>query len=37
MSKKDFHYNIDDIDSRGALFNLIFGERSGRKKLSSET
>lgn len=28
---KKIHYNIDKIDERGALFNLIWGERSNGK------
>lgn len=31
MSKKIVHYNLDEIDSYGANFNLIWGERSNGK------
>ena len=30
-NKKDVHYNLDNIDKEGALFNLIYGERSNGK------
>ena len=29
--KKQIHYNLDEIDSKGARFNLIYGERSNGK------
>lgn len=31
MSKKQIHYNIDNIDKEGANFNLIYGEKSNGK------
>lgn len=31
MSKKIIHYNLDPIDSEGANFNIIWGERSNGK------
>lgn len=31
MSKEIVHYSIDDIDKKGALFNIIWGERSNGK------
>lgn len=31
MSKEIVHYSIDDIDKHGALFNIIWGERSNGK------
>ena len=31
MSKEIVHYSIDDIDKQGALFNIIWGERSNGK------
>lgn len=31
MSKEIVHYSIDEIDKEGALFNLIWGERSNGK------
>lgn len=30
-NKKDVHYNLDNIDKEGALFNIIYGERSNGK------
>lgn len=30
-NKKEVHYNLDNIDKEGALFNLIYGERSNGK------
>ena len=36
-NKKVIHYNLDKIDAIGARFNLIYGERSNRKELSSKT
>ena len=33
---KQIHYNIDRITEEHAIINLIFGEKSNRKKLSSE-
>lgn len=37
MNKKQIHYNLDNIDKIGARFNIIYGERSNREKLSIET
>lgn len=37
MSTKQVHYNIDNISKENANFNLIYGEKSNREKLSSET
>ena len=37
MSIKQIHYNIDNISKEKANINLIFGEKSNRKKLSSKT
>ena len=31
MSQKVIHYNLDEIDKKGALINLIYGERSNGK------
>ena len=31
MSRKIVHYSIDEIDSKGANVNLIWGERSNGK------
>lgn len=31
MSKEIVHYSIDEIDKKGALFNIIWGERSNGK------
>ena len=31
IKQDDIHYNIDNIDSKNALFNLILGEKSGGK------
>lgn len=31
MAKKKIHYNLDNIDSIGARFNIIYGERSNGK------
>ena len=31
MSKKQIHYNIDNIDKEDAIFNLIYGEKSNGK------
>ena len=31
MSKEIVHYSMDDIDKKGALFNIIWGERSNGK------
>lgn len=31
MSQKIIHYNLDEIDKKGALINLIYGERSNGK------
>lgn len=28
---KQIHYNLDDIDSKGATYNLIYGEKSNGK------
>ena len=36
MQKKLIRYNLDNIDKLGARFNIIFGERSNREKLSIE-
>lgn len=36
MSKKQIHYNIDNILKEDANFNLIYGEKSNRQKLSSK-
>lgn len=30
-NQKSTHYNLDEIDKQGALFNLIYGERSNGK------
>ena len=30
-NKKEVHYNLDTIDKEGALFNIIYGERSNGK------
>ena len=37
MNLKQIHYNMDDILKENAIFNLIYGEKSNRKKLSSKT
>lgn len=37
MATKQVHYNIDNISKENANFNLIYGEKSNREKLSSET
>lgn len=37
MDAKQIHYNIDEISKLNADINLIFGEKSNRKKLSSKT
>lgn len=37
MSRIQIHYNLDNIDKQNANFNLIYGEKSNRKKLSSKT
>lgn len=37
MSTKQVHYNIDNISEEKAIINLIYGEKSNREKLSSET
>lgn len=31
MSKKQIHYNIDNIDKEDAIFNIIYGEKSNGK------
>lgn len=31
MAKQEIHYNLDPIDSLGARFNIIYGERSNGK------
>ena len=31
IKQDNIHYNIDNIDSKNALFNLILGEKSGGK------
>lgn len=31
MSLKQVHYNLDKIESKGAIFNIIFGEKSNGK------
>ena len=36
MSQKVIHYNLDEIDKKGALINLIYGERSNEKLLFDE-
>lgn len=36
MASKQVHYNIDNISKEFANFNLIYGEKSNRKKLSSK-
>lgn len=35
MSNKQIHYNMDNIEKENANINLIYGEKSNRKKLSS--
>lgn len=37
MSKKQIHYNIDNIDKEDAIFNLIYRRKVKWEKLSSET
>ena len=37
MANKQIHYNIDNIDKLDANFNLIYGEKSNRKIISSKT
>lgn len=37
MGKIQIHYNIDNIDKENANYNIIYGEKSNREKLSSKT
>ena len=36
MGKIQIHYNIDNIDKENANYNIIYGEKSNREKLSSK-
>lgn len=36
MNNKQVYYNIDTIRNKKCIYNLIFGEKSNRKIISSE-
>ena len=37
MSIKQVHYDISPLLSKNAIFNIIYGEKSNREIVSSET
>ena len=37
MSKKQIHYNIDNIDKENAIFNIIYRGKIKWEKLPSKT
>lgn len=36
MSNKQIHYNMDNIESKGATYNLIYRRKEQWEKLSAE-